>query len=97
MLLMISPDSLNAVTEFHRTFHAPVLDKPQIPSAARCGLRVALLSEELDELRVAIADNNMVEIADVFAIYNTFYRVPCLNLASALRSKRSSMKCNART
>lgn len=64
MLLMISPDSLNAVTEFHRTFHAPVLDKPQIPSAARCGLRVALLSEELDELRVAIADNNMVEIAD---------------------------------
>ena len=61
---MTSPDSLNAVAEFHRTFHAPVLDSPQIPSDARCGLRISLLAEELDELRQAIAEENIVEIAD---------------------------------
>lgn len=61
---MTSPDSLNAVAQFHRTFHAPILDSPQIPSEARCGLRIALLAEELDELREAIAQKNLVEIAD---------------------------------
>ena len=61
---MVSPDSLNAVADFHRTFHAPVLDSPQIPSNARCGLRVSLLTEELDELRQAIADENLIDIAD---------------------------------
>lgn len=61
---MTSPDSLNAVAEFHRTFHAPVLATPQIPSDARCGLRISLLSEELDELREAISGENIVEIAD---------------------------------
>ena len=61
---MTSPDLLNAVAEFHRTFHAPVLDAPQIPSDARCGLRISLLAEELDELREAISGENMVEIAD---------------------------------
>ena len=61
---MTSPDSLNAVAEFHRTFHAPVLDAPQIPSDARCGLRISLLAEELDELREAISGENIIEIAD---------------------------------
>jgi predicted HAD superfamily Cof-like phosphohydrolase len=61
---MQTPDSLNAVAEFHRTFHAPVLDTPQIPSEARCGLRVALLAEELDELREAITANDIVAVAD---------------------------------
>ena len=61
---MTSPDLLNAVAEFHRTFHAPILDAPQIPSDARCGLRISLLAEELDELREAISGENMVEIAD---------------------------------
>ena len=61
---MTSPDLLNAVAEFHRTLHAPILDAPQIPSDARCGLRISLLAEELDELREAISGENMVEIAD---------------------------------
>ncbi len=61
---MTSPDSLNQVAEFHRTFHAPVLDTPQIPVAARCDLRVSLLAEELDELRDAIAANDLVAVAD---------------------------------
>ena len=57
-------DSLNQVAEFHTTFKAPVLDTPKIPSADRCKLRIELLQEELNELKQAIADNDIVEIAD---------------------------------
>lgn len=57
-------DSLNQVAEFHKTFNAPILDTPQIPSKERCDLRVALLQEELNELKQAIEDNDIVEIAD---------------------------------
>ncbi|HCN11875.1 MAG TPA: hypothetical protein DIS75_06000 [Chryseobacterium sp.] len=57
-------DSLNQVAEFHRTFNAPILDTPQIPSKERCDLRVSLLQEELNELQQAIADKDIVEIAD---------------------------------
>ncbi|MCB0705426.1 MAG: nucleoside triphosphate pyrophosphohydrolase family protein [Saprospiraceae bacterium] len=57
-------DALNQVAAFHRTFQHPVLDEPTIPSESRCNLRVALLAEELDELRQAITDNDLVEVAD---------------------------------
>jgi predicted HAD superfamily Cof-like phosphohydrolase len=57
-------NSLNQVAEFHRTFHAPILHTPQIPTDARCQLRVSLLAEELDELRDAIADKDIVAVAD---------------------------------
>ena len=57
-------DSLNQVAEFHRTFNAPILDTPQIPSEQRCELRVSLLQEELDELAQSIKDKDLVEIAD---------------------------------
>ncbi|GGH08289.1 nucleoside triphosphate pyrophosphohydrolase family protein [Mucilaginibacter phyllosphaerae] len=55
---------LNQVAEFHKTFKHPVLNQPTIPAKARCDLRVALLAEEVKELQEAIADNNLVEIAD---------------------------------
>ncbi len=61
---MQQPDSLNQVAEFHRTFHAPILATPQMPSDARAQLRVSLLAEELDELREAIADGDLVAVAD---------------------------------
>lgn len=57
-------DSLNQVGEFHKTFKAPILDSPQIPSKQRCELRVNLLQEELNELSQAIKDENIIEIAD---------------------------------
>lgn len=57
-------DSLNQVSEFHKTFKVPILDKPQIPSKERCQLRINLLQEELDELKKAIKEDNLVEIAD---------------------------------
>lgn len=57
-------DSLNQVAEFHQTFGAPVLENPTIPHETRCALRVKLLEEELEELKQAIADNDLIEIAD---------------------------------
>lgn len=57
-------DALNQVAEFHKTFNAPILDSPAIPNQKRCELRVSLLQEELDELKEAIAQNDLVEIAD---------------------------------
>ncbi len=57
-------DPLNQVAEFHRTFGAPILDSPQIPSRERCNLRVLLLQEELNELKQAIEDNDITEVAD---------------------------------
>ena len=57
-------DSLNQVAEFHRTFKHPILETPAIPSRDRCNLRVNLIAEELKELEQAIADGNLVEIAD---------------------------------
>lgn len=57
-------DSLNQVAEFHKTFKAPILETPQIPSKERCELRVSLLQEELNELKKAISENDLVEVAD---------------------------------
>ncbi len=61
---MEQPDALNDVAKFHRTFQHPILEEPQIPDPARCALRVSLLAEELDELREAISQNDLVEVAD---------------------------------
>lgn len=58
------PQPLNDVSEFHHTFGHPVLDKPTIPAENRCKLRVALLAEELEELKAAIEKKDIVEVAD---------------------------------
>ncbi len=58
------PQGLSDVAKFHETFDLPILEKPTIPSSQRCALRVNLLQEELDELKDAIADNDLVEVAD---------------------------------
>ncbi|MES2662524.1 MAG: nucleoside triphosphate pyrophosphohydrolase family protein, partial [Pseudomonadota bacterium] len=57
-------DSLNQVAAFHKTFDAPILETPQIPSEKRCKLRVNLLAEELKELEEAIDNKDIIEIAD---------------------------------
>jgi predicted HAD superfamily Cof-like phosphohydrolase len=61
---MQNPDSLNGVAEFHRTFQHPILDSPKIPDHKRRRLRIELLSEELEELKEAIHNEDLVEIAD---------------------------------
>ncbi len=61
------PNGLNDVAKFHHTFSLPILDSPQIPSEDRCKLRISLLAEELDELKEALANNDLVEAADALA------------------------------
>ncbi|HEY8958699.1 MULTISPECIES: nucleoside triphosphate pyrophosphohydrolase family protein [Chitinophaga] len=56
--------ALNSVAEFHSTFRHPIEKAPVIPSPQRCDLRVSLIQEELNELKAAIAEKNIVEIAD---------------------------------
>lgn len=57
-------DSLNQVAEFHTTFKHPILKEATIPAKERAELRVSLLAEELNELKEAIANNDLVEVAD---------------------------------
>ena len=61
---MKQPDSLKQVADFHRTFQHPIISNPGIPSKFRCNLRIALIEEELDELRDAVVKKDIVEIAD---------------------------------
>ena len=57
-------ESLKDVKKFHDTFQVPTLTKPQIPSKDRSDLRITLLQEELDEIKEAIKNNDVVEILD---------------------------------
>lgn len=57
-------DFLEKVKCFHEVFKAPVLETPQIPSKERCDLRISLISEELDEMKEAIENGDVIEIAD---------------------------------
>lgn len=61
---MESPDTLNQVADFHRTFKHPIEPEPLIPAPERCQLRVSLLAEELKELEEAIMQQDLVGIAD---------------------------------
>lgn len=61
---------LNQVKEFHNLFELPVLEVPTIPSKERCDLRVRLIQEELDELKEAIENNDIVAIADALTDIN---------------------------
>ena len=61
----VRPDSQEQVTEFQRAFKRPVRDTPtaDIP-AEESNLRIKLIEEELEELRVAVAAGDIIEIAD---------------------------------
>jgi predicted HAD superfamily Cof-like phosphohydrolase len=58
------PNGLNDVALFHKTFDLPILDELAIPDKKRCDLRINLLQEELNELKQAIEDNDIVEVVD---------------------------------
>ena len=57
-------DTLNQVAEFHNTYRHPIENEPLIPTPIRCKLRVELIEEELRELEHAIAENDLVGVAD---------------------------------
>jgi len=58
------PEALNSVGDFHDTFDLPILGDAQIPDKKRCELRVNLIEEELNELKEAIENDDLVEVAD---------------------------------
>lgn len=60
------PFPLNDVSEFHETFDLPINSEPLIPSPDRCRLRINLIEEELEELKAAILDGDIIEVADAF-------------------------------
>lgn len=57
-------NALSQVADFHRTFHHPILENPQIPPKKRANLRVSLIAEELKELEEAIIAEDIIEVAD---------------------------------
>ena len=61
---MKQPESLLLVADFHRTFKHPILPSPAIPDEKRSKLRVDLIAEELKEFEEAIAEKDIVAVAD---------------------------------
>lgn len=72
--MKMTTDYQGLVREFHETFGHPVADRPTLPDLALASLRVALIKEELEELRAALIDGNVIEIADALGdiLYVTF-------------------------
>lgn len=60
-------DYLGIVKEFHETFGMPVGNCPQLISQKQFANRMRLIMEEISEYCKAIAENNIVEIADALA------------------------------
>lgn len=61
---MSDKTTLEQVHEFHATYGAAIKDVPDISDKALNDFRVRLLQEELDELREALADGDIVETLD---------------------------------
>ncbi|TKS58986.1 MAG: hypothetical protein EWM72_02638 [Nitrospira sp.] len=69
-------DEQSMVEEFHRKFDILVHASPTIPNGSTKELRVRLIQEEVDELKVALAQENLVavakEMADLlYVVYGT--------------------------
>lgn len=56
--------TLEQVQEFHETYGLPVEDAPNLSDPQTNELRINLLAEELDELKVALAEDDKVEVLD---------------------------------
>ena len=56
--------TLDQVQEFHETYGLPVKSAPDLSCEQTKELRINLLAEELDELKEALAENDMVETLD---------------------------------
>jgi predicted HAD superfamily Cof-like phosphohydrolase len=57
-------DVINKVREFHKTFNHNINDEPTIVSQDEFDLRIKLLQEEIDELKEAYANKDLVEVGD---------------------------------
>ena len=55
---------LEQVKDFQKAFELPILDKPQLIDRKRAWLRIDLIEEELNELKEAVNEKDLVEVAD---------------------------------
>lgn len=60
----MSIDTLEAVKKFHETYGLPVKSAPDISDEKTNALRINLLQEELDELKEALEQGDLVEVLD---------------------------------
>lgn len=60
----MSKSTLDRVQEFHETYGLPVKTSPTISDERTNALRISLLAEELDELKEALAEGDLVETLD---------------------------------
>ena len=61
---MSDKTTIECVAEFHRSFGLPVSETVNISDGKVNQLRINLLQEELDELKEALADGDLVEVLD---------------------------------
>ena len=66
--------NFESVKVFMRTFGQEIKDKPSFPSAKITQLRYNLIKEELNELKEAIDNSNLKEVADALTdiLYVTY-------------------------
>ena len=66
--------NFESVKVFMRTFGQEIKDKPSFPSAKITQLRYSLIKEELNELKEAIDNSNLKEVADALTdiLYVTY-------------------------
>ena len=56
-------DTLALVKSWHQHFKVPVVDAPSLPKG-RAEMRLAILEEEVSELRAAVEAGDLVEVLD---------------------------------
>ena len=56
-------DTLALVKSWHQHFRVPVVDAPSLPQG-RAEMRLAILEEEVSELRAAVEAGDLVEVLD---------------------------------
>lgn len=69
-------DHFEAVLDFHKRFNALIGEKPSAPLDDHVALRISLIQEEFDELKEAMVQADLVEVADavadlLYVIYGT--------------------------
>ena len=71
---MSDMSNFNKVKTFMNTYSQDVKEKPTIPDEKIVQLRIALIEEELNELKEAINNHDIVEVADALTdiLYVTY-------------------------
>lgn len=98
-------DTLTIVREWHDAFDLPVVEAPSIPEA-RAQMRLAILEEEVAELRDAVEAGDMVEVLDAlcdiqYVLDGTFlefglHRLKVAAMAEVHNSNMSKLGANGR-